>query len=1108
MTAIVPLTDSDYRIADTVINPTNDADTASKRMTRPVSLGRMLLLAASLVLAQAAIAQESVRNCGAPPKGSGEAWWQEYADWCNACGGTVSPTDRTCRIGANWGRNAAPSPLPAELVGRWTLTGRCGVSSASFTYEITAVTNGALAMTGGSWNCRFESGRIAGRQITMSCSNWLNKVDYQGSLVSEGRMDGTFTQRLMSGTCQWFAVKEGSAPAENQAAAPDVASTKPSFFRKKSAGAPSGLFAKSGSEYRTPPAAARVPVTAVPAAGLYRLDARLGFDTLDGAVFDSAQHTLTVYGHAAHPGKVADRHYLALLADALEAERPILSLEWTPESEAQVDRAMAWFADDRNNEAITSRLAKTFDDSGRVIPQAVAFYKALGVDLRVGMNKYEFNAAMLAAAGRPGAADALRSLGTWVEAARRGDIQARNAAVQDLSRVLGDYDFIAGVAAEYRAGRISAENMIDRVWPRLLTDLAHAFGWSEAPYVQKYWNSRRAGMSLDDATAEAMYLIQVDLNNLPRQALDAVMAKREEIVLPPEVMRQVLGSEPVVHAVVSGMPERGRLAAVAFDADYFAKTLFDSPDLSARVPGYKGYFAWLRARNEHPVSEQGHLWISPGEFELVESSDQHTLRFSRAPMKFHIESYAAGRRSVARPQLSAYADLLTAVYDDIGRQYPVLEDLREAAKVVAVARWLRQRGYQAYLPRAGREVVMLPPQVPGVLYMVMAVKKGPSGAILTAAGGIDYAGEGKPRVLREDAATRFTRIGDEVGQTVRKRLEQALGHPLDAPQPQAVASVNSEDRDGRRETRVTLSVGPEIRDAPADVAIGPGEQAFQLWKAGDLDAAHAAYAKLIAAAGSDPVYQAYLLTLDAEILHEKGDQAAAKAELQKAASLAPNQEMLKIMRAKAEADSGNLASALAIMREVVASDPTNAAARRVRDDLEARLAGKPAGGAGTVTVPSGDSRPGQLSPWPQATVASPPLNGPLEALRADELRDLRSPGKVRITSHAPGWVHYEGRNPEILELQTRRDALLSEGRQKEEKAASLLQAVQGTKDEKARESLRAEAGKLKDEAGEAATRAEAIDAEMRQHLDVDTRVEEPAQGDGLPPPGSPRMEAQ
>ncbi|HUX24982.1 MAG TPA: hypothetical protein VMV87_10235, partial [Burkholderiales bacterium] len=949
-------------------------------------------------------------------------------------------------------------------------------------------------MTGGSWNCRFESGRIAGRQITMSCSNWLNKVDYQGSLVSEGRMDGTFTQRLMSGTCQWFAVKEGSAPAENQAAAPDVASTKPSFFRKKSAGAPSGLFAKSGSEYRTPPAAARVPVTAVPAAGLYRLDARLGFDTLDGAVFDSAQHTLTVYGHAAHPGKVADRHYLALLADALEAERPILSLEWTPESEAQVDRAMAWFADDRNNEAITSRLAKTFDDSGRVIPQAVAFYKALGVDLRVGMNKYEFNAAMLAAAGRPGAADALRSLGTWVEAARRGDIQARNAAVQDLSRVLGDYDFIAGVAAEYRAGRISAENMIDRVWPRLLTDLAHAFGWSEAPYVQKYWNSRRAGMSLDDATAEAMYLIQVDLNNLPRQALDAVMAKREEIVLPPEVMRQVLGSEPVVHAVVSGMPERGRLAAVAFDADYFAKTLFDSPDLSARVPGYKGYFAWLRARNEHPVSEQGHLWISPGEFELVESSDQHTLRFSRAPMKFHIESYAAGRRSVARPQLSAYADLLTAVYDDIGRQYPVLEDLREAAKVVAVARWLRQRGYQAYLPRAGREVVMLPPQVPGVLYMVMAVKKGPSGAILTAAGGIDYAGEGKPRVLREDAATRFTRIGDEVGQTVRKRLEQALGHPLDAPQPQAVASVNSEDRDGRRETRVTLSVGPEIRDAPADVAIGPGEQAFQLWKAGDLDAAHAAYAKLIAAAGSDPVYQAYLLTLDAEILHEKGDQAAAKAELQKAASLAPNQEMLKILRAKAEADSGNLAAALAIMREVVASDPANAGARRVCDDLEARLAGRPAGGAGTVTVPSGDSRPGQLSPWPQATVASPPLSGLMEASKAGaELRDLPSPGKLHLTSHAPAWVHYEGRDPQILEMQTRRDALVSERRQKEEKAASLLQAAQATQDEKTRESLKAEADKLKDEAGDAATRAEAINTDIRKHLDVDTRVEEPAQ---------------
>jgi hypothetical protein len=177
-------------------------------------LQHVVLLAAALFFAQIAAAQ----NCSTPPQGSGEVWWQEFVNWCSTCKGTPNPADRTCTAGANWGKTtSAPvsSPpiafKPETLVGQWTLTANCGNDSGSETFNIDSITDGVITLSGGAWNCKFETGRIEGNRVTLSCSNWLNKVDYQGTLVGNSRMQGTMTQRLRSETCHWSAVKAGTA---------------------------------------------------------------------------------------------------------------------------------------------------------------------------------------------------------------------------------------------------------------------------------------------------------------------------------------------------------------------------------------------------------------------------------------------------------------------------------------------------------------------------------------------------------------------------------------------------------------------------------------------------------------------------------------------------------------------------------------------------------------------------------------------------------------------------------------------------------------------------------------------------------------------------------
>jgi tetratricopeptide (TPR) repeat protein len=693
--------------------------------------------------------------------------------------------------------------------------------------------------------------------------------------------------------------------------------------------------------HRLPNSVAVRQLPTSPASGLYSLDALVGFDTLDGVSYNAAQGTLSLFGHRTRNDGGAEVHYLDLLAAALDSDKPVFSLEWTASSERQVDRALAYYADDRNNEDLTTRLSKIFDANGLLNRQGASFFRALGVDVREGMNRYEFNASLLAASGHKNAGTALRAFGSMGEAIKHNDKATRNSSFEDLVNALGLNNFVAENAARYRHNEITDVQLMDLVFPRLLSGLANTFGWDDAPYVDKYWRLRRSGHSYVEAGDEALLDLQRDLNTLPRKAFDTITANVSEIVIPPDVMREVLGVEPRVRPVLTGLPDRTRLALTACEADVFSKSLFDMPGLQSKVPRYRGYFAWLRDRGQNPVTGEGHLWTTPGDFELLESTDGRTLRFGRTPMRFHIERYESGRRSVANPQLSAYADLLTAIYDDIAREYPVLHQLRESTKIVAVAQWLKQRGYAVSLPRAGRESVSLPAELPGVIYMVMAVKHGPVGEILTAAGGIDFSGESGWRYTPRDTPSPKTDLVDRTARQIRERLEQTSNRKIEVPAPQPIAEVKTEEVSGQKVTTLTVAIGASAEGSTPAVQSqhSPEQNAMLLWKTEDLAGAEENLRKLIESSAGDMRHAAYLRAWLAQVLHEKGDDAGAIKELNEAARLAPDLLIFKLLAAKSMVESGDLAGAETALRKYLDLDPTNQAAARWLTDMQARQEG-------------------------------------------------------------------------------------------------------------------------------------------------------------------------
>ena len=469
---------------------------------------------------------------------------------------------------------------------------------------------------------------------------------------------------------------------------------------------------------------------AQPLLGIYSLQALIDFDSLDGATVDPVTGTVSLFGHKQNSNYATPVPYLDYLATAMESESPIFSLEWTAASERQVDRAL----EIRDSELV-QKLGNLFDSNGRLTSIGEWWLKQGGAQVKAGMTRYEANSQVFAAVGRTKEARALALIGARDEALNRGG-QGREE-FEELARVLGIYDTILEYAQRYRAGEITQAQLMDTAMPLYIGGIAQVFGQDSNTYIQRYRSLRSRGYGFDAALDETVAQIVSRENQKEwlRTAYDALFRNFSEIHVPPAIMKQILGVEPRVRPVFTGLSPKSLLAHTAFEADVFCKSLPDNPDLKKKVPQYRTYFEYRRTKDRAPAT-QGHTWISPGTIEIVESQDGNAMRFGTFKMKFNLEKYS-GRQSVADPLLTEYAEELSARYDEIAREYPILQQMREAMKTIVVAGWLKKHGVKLRFPAEGRGSWNPPVEYPGVIHMAIAVKSGPVGSIITAAGGVD-----------------------------------------------------------------------------------------------------------------------------------------------------------------------------------------------------------------------------------------------------------------------------------------------------------------------------------------------------------------------------------
>lgn len=804
----------------------------------------------------------------------------------------------------------------------------------------------------------------------------LTEFDHSGreiwrSSITSGRADTQFQFKIDDWTGQAFSNAIAIMVDDWMREVAAAALEKPEPAKIARSTSPSGA---SASMIRS--SAGAQPVASGPdlPEGVYTLESKIDFNVLDKVFFDPKTGTVSLIGHRDSRYGSSRIPYLQHLAALLDQPHPQISLDWTPESERRIADLFRRMDSTTEMGRLTAQSAagSWFGSDGLPTQKGRRMFRMIGItppgrgpgDPWQGMTRIDVVATLLDNAGDQRGANILRGLKDFqrgIRTSQGGQALVDFLAIADaeMSRTEA-IDLYNQLVGEVRQGRRSKESALAILFRKLLAGMEQGLQFSGGSLTNIFDRemARRedAGRAYDVAAAEA----NRQMKTMLRRALEIVLRRNEEVVMPITDVEAELGAKPVVVPRFVGLDPRSQLARVMFEADYLGKSLLFKPDLKKKIPRYKTEYAFYADRaggGPSGATIDRRMWISIDELDLVQSSDGSTLETRGAKMRFNVRDVQSGRTLAA--ERNGYGALLTSLYDDFAVEFSILHELREAAKFAGVARWIKAKAPHFRLPSNGRAVWEPPRQVPGFIYLIWSPHR--VNVVMAAPGGVELVPP--PSDIFVDSTVVDLRpdrliAAPEVGPAI---LSDIVGNAPQVPIPRPVGWITKGKADGKDITAVSVVITGSERDAPTTMRLGSSleEQAAILWKISDLEGAEQAYRKLLHPPPDDPWKAAALRLLLAQVLHEIGDDAAAIKELNEALRLAPDHPLVHLLLAKALADSGDLPGAQEALRRYVALEPQNKAATKLLGELSA-----------TQTGATG-KRIGGTAPAPGSTPAPP-----------------------------------------------------------------------------------------------------------------------------------------
>ncbi|MGB0083373.1 MAG: PDZ domain-containing protein [Terracidiphilus sp.] len=234
-----------------------------------------------------------------------------------------------------------------------------------------------------------------------------------------------------------------------------------------------------------------------------------------------------------------------------------------------------------------------------------------------------------------------------------------------------------------------------------------------ATYQRGVQQTNNPQTSLDPAFNEIGNQLKLKVPGL----LDPLFERPQGVQIPPELVEDEFHVRPEMTPEYLGIPADSLLARAMFAGDYLCKRLMNRPELKQKIPGYLTGFEFEQA---HPAFRHStgnyRLWISVARMDTPQSPDGKILAFRDVRMRFNIREQSDSGRDLPN-QPGSYEELLTSLWDNFEQEYPTLHELREAAKLAAAAKWIRQHNADAALPNSGRILWQGPGQVPGLVFI-------------------------------------------------------------------------------------------------------------------------------------------------------------------------------------------------------------------------------------------------------------------------------------------------------------------------------------------------------------------------------------------------------
>ena len=267
------------------------------------------------------------------------------------------------------------------------------------------------------------------------------------------------------------------------------------------------------------------------------------------------------------------------------------------------------------------------------------------------------------------------------------------------------------------------------------------------PYNMQYSFGLRVSQQLDSifhlagSPMQAQYLATVQRTSKPAEAVQEVMdafggqitPKVGEMIdslifrpgtgflIPPELVEEEYNIHPVMVPQYLGVPSDSQLARLMLAGDYLCKQLTNRQDLKAKIAGYQTQVDY---QINHPdparrASSAYRVWTSIDGVDDAQSADGKTLSLKAARMRFRIAQTDNEGNDLADQRPDGYAEVLNGLYERLAQEFPVLHESREAAKLAAIAAWMRRQNPDARLPSDGRAAWHGPSRVKGLVYVYL-----------------------------------------------------------------------------------------------------------------------------------------------------------------------------------------------------------------------------------------------------------------------------------------------------------------------------------------------------------------------------------------------------